>query len=445
MAVLFHHLFIFLAVVVVLVSGFSKTCNSAETYGTSNTFDPVEAKDEWVLVDKCENGRLFNVTTEDETTGSLIVPILHVFGDSYQQGFAHGTLLKNQVNAFVTQAWDYIVKEVQGDIPLPRWAAHVVAEEGLEAALDLEYELTVNYTDPDFYQELHGISDASGVDYLTLRRIHMLPGLTKGHCSMFGAWGVAVPQENHLIQLRALDWDMDGPWGNYPVIIVYHPDPKMENQGHPFLTIGFVGFIGGLTGMSSVQMGISEIGVSYPDDSYGPPIGAVPLSGTPFIVLLRDILKRDQTIEDALNRMENAQRTENLILGVGDGKAGYFRGVQYGPYVFQVETPDNQDPNEDWHPRLPDRVYYGMDWFCPTYNQELGVLLENNTGLVTGLTTIKNIMGQLQSGTNHIGIYDLTSQELWVSFAGPDGAPMPNAFDRRYIHFYAQDLFDEHL
>jgi len=39
-------------------------------------------------------------------------------------------------------------------------------------------------------------------------------------------------------------------------------------------------FIGGLTGVSSTQLGISEIGVSYPDSTFG----EESRFGTPFIV-----------------------------------------------------------------------------------------------------------------------------------------------------------------
>ena len=48
--------------------------------------------------------------------------------------------------------------------------------------------------------------------------------------------------------------------------------------------------------------------------------GTVPIPGVPFIDLLRNILKVDNTIDDAIARMQNAKRAENLILGVGDGK-----------------------------------------------------------------------------------------------------------------------------
>ena len=52
---------------------------------------------------------------------------------------------------------------------------------------------------------MHGICDASGVYFKILRRIHMIGELTKGSCSMFGAWDKATP-DGRTVQLRALDW-----------------------------------------------------------------------------------------------------------------------------------------------------------------------------------------------------------------------------------------------
>ncbi len=41
-----------------------------------------------------------------------------------------------------------------------------------------------------------------------------------GSCSMFGAWGNATASRGgQLLQLRALDWDTDGPFKNYPVLV----------------------------------------------------------------------------------------------------------------------------------------------------------------------------------------------------------------------------------
>jgi hypothetical protein len=40
-------------------------------------------------------------------------------------------------------------------------------------------------------------------------------------------------------------------------VMVYHPN---QGNGHAFANVGFIGWIGALTGQSSAQMAISEIG-----------------------------------------------------------------------------------------------------------------------------------------------------------------------------------------
>jgi isopenicillin-N N-acyltransferase-like protein len=67
-----------------------------------------------------------------------------------------------------------------------------VANFAAGAALDLTYEITRAFTNKKYYEEMRGISDASGVDFNIFKRIHMIGELTKGACSMFGAWGKAT-------------------------------------------------------------------------------------------------------------------------------------------------------------------------------------------------------------------------------------------------------------
>ncbi len=113
---------------------------------------------------------------------------------------------------------------------------------------------------------MKGTSDASGVPFKLFKRIHMIGELTKGACSMFGAWGKAT-SNGQTVQLRALDWDFDGPYKQYPIAIVYHPSsPKL---GNTWMNIGFIGWIGILSGVNEHKMGVSEIGVSYPDETFG--------------------------------------------------------------------------------------------------------------------------------------------------------------------------------
>jgi isopenicillin-N N-acyltransferase-like protein len=124
---------------------------------------------------------------------------------------------------------------------------------------------------------------------------------------MFGAAGSATP-DGHLLQLRALDWDVDGPFKNYPTITVYHPRP---GEGHAWANVGFAGFTASVTGFSSARLGVSEIGVSYPDASFGPEAYLVP--GYPFGFLLRDVLQFDASLAEATARIRGARRTARLM------------------------------------------------------------------------------------------------------------------------------------
>eukprot|EP00919_Chromeraceae_sp_WS-2016_P064646 GHVR01153088.1.p1 GENE.GHVR01153088.1~~GHVR01153088.1.p1 ORF type:complete len:102 (+),score=9.39 GHVR01153088.1:529-834(+) len=101
---------------------------------------------------------------------------------------------------------------------------------------------------------MRGMSDASGVSFTMLRRFHMIGELTKGACSMFGAWGNATPL-GQTVQLRALDWDFDGPYRKYPVTVVYHPNEA--KYGNAWMNIGFAGWIGVLSGVNEHQLGVS--------------------------------------------------------------------------------------------------------------------------------------------------------------------------------------------
>jgi hypothetical protein len=56
---------------------------------------------------------------------------------------------------------------------------------------------------------------------------------------------------------------------------------------------------------------------------------------------LRDILRYDYTIDDSITRMDDAKRTCDLILGVGDGKVRfkarreeYQRAEEGGPAIL---------------------------------------------------------------------------------------------------------------
>ncbi|CAE7921102.1 dcd1A, partial [Symbiodinium sp. KB8] len=257
-------------------------------------------------------------------------------------GYAHGALLKDVAKGFVDNVWAYFEQQVRDSIDqfgLPEWLADMIEDVGLDVALGLTYDLTKNFTGQYFFDEMRGMSDATGIDYERILHIHMIGELTKGTCSMFGAWGSAVAVPGTTLQLRALDWNVDGPFKDYPAVVVYHPS---AGWGNNFANLGFVGWIGTLSGQSDQHMAVSEIGISFPDSSFGNESRI----GVPFTFILRDML------QDSQHRLSTANRTCYLVLGVGDGKEEMVNAVKYSYSVAYF---------------MNDMVYEGMDWLCPTY------------------------------------------------------------------------------
>lgn len=275
-------------------------------------------------------------------------------------------------------------------------------------------------------------------------RINLFPELSKAQCSFFGAWETAVAKNGYSYQLRSLDFDTDGPFKEFPQVTVYHP-----TAGNAFVQVGWPGSIGVLTGFSEQQIAVSEIGVSYPDDSFGqgtyPNTPPEKVRGEPWMFILRDVLQFENSLTGAQERITNANRTCNLIIGVGDGKMEKVNGVQFSGVVANFYEDFNLLPvNETWHVPIEDVVYNGMDWLCPGYNQALGDQLRKYHGQLDEVVTIQNILPTVQTGDLHIAVYDLKDLNLHVSFCRSDKADPSEphwAYERQFTRLHMKDLF----
>eukprot|EP01116_Phalansterium_solitarium_P017499 TRINITY_DN4323_c0_g1_i1.p1 TRINITY_DN4323_c0_g1~~TRINITY_DN4323_c0_g1_i1.p1 ORF type:complete len:435 (-),score=118.03 TRINITY_DN4323_c0_g1_i1:71-1375(-) len=408
-------------------------CNGKPDPSYSPNINPIYQGDP-VFVRNVTNGKLYMGGVND-----TMFRIVHVWGSPYEMGFAHGSLLSADIVEFMTELWLHLEQEI---INRPKWlppsVADYLARVGLDAALEATELATQKYTPPYWAEEIRGLVDGvnhPSVKFRDVLWVTLFGELTKGTCSMFGAWGDAlknVPNIN-LFQLRALDWDTDGPFPKYPAIVVYHPD-----QGHAFANVGWTGWVGSITGMSSNQMAISEIGVYFFDDTWG----TESRFGYPFTYMLRDVLQFDNTTEDAATRFINSERTCYLLFGVGDGKNNEFRGFQSSHAVLNEYDDMNLQPNnETWHARIKDVVYWAMDWNCPGYNVVLNQQLNKYYGNLTPEITIQEILPALQTGDTHIAIYDLTNNYMFYSAIGLANTPNRNAYQRPFTRLDMTKLF----
>ncbi|XP_077988522.1 protein dcd1A-like [Glandiceps talaboti] len=401
--------------------------------------NPIQT-DQPVFVKQTKNAKLFTVGKGDD-----MMKVLHLWGTPYEKGYAHGEILKDDVNTMVNAVWDYfeqqVIEELNGTLPgfVRPWFLKDVANIGLEVALDLEAAATKPYTPNHFFEEMQGMADASGVNIKKIQRIHMIGELTRESCSLYGAWGKAVPKPNSVMQLRALDWFLGG-FLNQPQVTVYHNDETNATNGHSYANVGWTGWIGLITGMSSNQMAISQVDVGYPDETFG----KESRFGYPFVCLLRDIMQFDNTLDDAVNRIANAHRTCNQIFGIGDLKLNAFRGVEYSASVAYFFDDLNMRPDADWHPKIENVVYWGMDWLDPDYSSVLARQIQKYHGNITAENTIRDMVSIAQTGNLHIAVYDLLENLMYVANARKDGASGPeNAYDRPFIRLEMKKLFGE--
>jgi isopenicillin-N N-acyltransferase like protein len=335
-------------------------CNGSPEPGERVNENPIFDGDETLTFVKS----VTNAALYEAGPSNARFPVVHVQGTPYEVGYAQGTIQKEYLREFISKTYAYFLAlavDELGDKISPFWQS-VIVYKGLNRALDWCAEITAPFTPPEFYDELHGLADASGVDYQTLLRLNMFPEITKASCSFFGAYGNATAASGKTFQLRSLDYDTVGPFKDYPQLTIYHP----TDGGQPFANLGWPGSLGILSGFSQSQMAISEIGVTYPDDSFGQGTEDTPpqkVQGEPWMFILRDVLKYETSLDQAIDRIQNANRTCNLIIGVGDGEVSKVNGIEFSGYVAVPYDDQTLLPeNATWHPVIDGVVYNGMDW-----------------------------------------------------------------------------------
>jgi isopenicillin-N N-acyltransferase-like protein len=371
------------------------------------------------------NGAMYMIGKGEDT-----LPVTHLWGNAYQKGFARGQLYKNEIPKFMDQVWKYLENEILDvvnvsfiPVDIKRWMSNI----GLDVALDLTWLATLKYSKGHFTDEMTGIADATGYPVERIRRIHMIGELTKGACSMIGAWGKALGKDG-LLTVRALDWSVDGSFRDYPEIVIYHAENESENT---FLNLGWMGWVGSISGVNDKGMSIHEIGVSHPDDSFS----YESRFGTPFTFLLRDVLQFDKNQLEGVERIRNADRTCNLILGIGSGSERIFNSMAVSASTFILNTDKTMLPKADWHPRMDGIVYHAMDWDCPYFSQTMSNRLKVHYGNLTYENIIRDILPLTSTGNLHTYVADLTHQQLWIANAQRSNASGEfYAFDRPYIH-----------
>ncbi len=313
------------------------------------------------------------------------ITVIYLKGSPYQMGFIHGRTLKNDIHAL----YDSLLASV--------------SQYGSLTLLDIAYRQLEPFIPQAYKDEMRGLADGAEIDLQTVHRVHAIPDVSEMDCSFFAAWGKATTDGN-LYQIRALDYATGWHLQEHPAILVCEPD-----SGRRFVNVGWVGFIGVVSGMNADGLAVSEIGESF--DKAHQTMAAEPM---PF--LLRDVLQYSGSLDSAVRRISTAHRTSSFLYCVGDSKIPAARAFKTSPTVCDVYS-DSTSPN----PFLDDVVYFSMG-VTSHWNADVYHFLQPRHGTI-GVPTGIDLMRTLGTGSLHAVVYDPAHHKIWVANAGVDRTP----------------------
>lgn len=444
-------------------------CAIVQIQGFQNPPPTYEAKDYTTWYGTSGNSRVGSISIPAGDSDTINLYRLDLVGDAYTRGFDHGALLYREIQEFTGPKLDVYLADMILDINLSGLPPQIVdkalaAQKALGAAApkifreamswvwDNEEEFVPQY----IKDELDGIADGvcskligrcNATDWaLTLKQLNMLPELIRMACTMFGAYGEAVPVgSNTLVQLRALDFG-GGPFANYTVVQV-HRDP---NSFQEFVSISFPGFAGVITGIASKGIGISE--KVWMDYSKGFSTAPGSYKGEADVLVLRRILEFAKNRNDAEAMLSASNRTWGMWVGIGDYDTMVF---ETNVYKQAQNIPYNDDTvsSQTGQPPMKNLVYVDKHP-QPSGDGPFGSLptvLKAYYGNIT-LDSAKIITQYHGSGDLHIAIYDYAKQIMDISVGrvnsdgnyGPEGVggSVWEAHNRPYIRFNLPDLWN---
>ena len=406
-----------------------------------------------------KNGVLYQVNAPDTAP----LKVMHLYGNAYDRGVAHGQLLSDDLVKFMTTDLEAYFLQECGQIPvdkLPKWLGKAITKlchDAAPTAFDLalgyvfdQQKKYINASKTNAMEEMQGI--AAGIctpvgpnatipsmcsDKKKLLQkvynVNMLPELVQMQCSMMGAWGGATP-DSKLTQLRTLDFG-GGPFADRSILVVHHP----TDTSIPFAALSFPAFVGVVTGFSK-NIAQSEKVDDVTDGSR--PKGSY--DGQAVALVIRDMVQLSTTKEDAVAIAQKAKRTWSVWLGIGDTTSNEFIAMLY-------DQEGATSYNDVTLPKLTNQTSFDSVAYIdkhpqPSTHPDMPALIKQYYGNLSAVNVAQNIPRGMQSGDVHVAVYDFSNKQVYFATGttdGPTGAYTRLACNSPYLRFDTERLWSE--
>jgi isopenicillin-N N-acyltransferase like protein len=363
-------------------------------------------RSEWITTPEQEQAILSRARLGTTPDGKMRV--LYVQGSPYEMGYQHGALLRKEVQDNL----EYLYSEALDQFYF-------------EEIFDEAYERMRPYIPQSYIDEMHGLAHGAKLPLRTVHAIHALPEITewggkkrvkqvvkqmmKGElgtsCSNLCATGPATADGKPYV-VRILDWGLHkiSKLHEYPLITVAKPTGKVA-----FANIGWVGFLGAVSGMNAEGITLGEMG-------YGDPPHET-LRGTPMPFLLREVLAECRSLGDVRRTISKSPGTSSFVFLMSDGKTGESELYVKDRERFLAFPPGVpiEDGAEEIRPI--DSILYGGH-----FREKMETLLTQKRGVITPEVLMKEVIPEIAMKSNFQNvIYSPSELTFWVSNAKDRG------------------------
>jgi hypothetical protein len=187
---------------------------------------------------------------------------------------------------------------------------------------------TMPHVPPRFFEEIDALGRAAGTSQRDARLSNLFP--ERFHCSGVALRGKATTS-GRVLHARVLDYMSEIGLQDAALVQVYMPEGR-----NAWMSLGYAGFIGTVTAMNERGLAVGEMGGR----------GEGQWDGTPMSLLLRDVMERAGSVEEALAILRAAPRTCEYYYVLSD-RSGAIRALHCTPQEMLVLGPGQQ------HPQLP--------------------------------------------------------------------------------------------
>ena len=345
--------------------------------------------------------------------------VIYVSGTPYERGYQHGALLREEVRDNILTMYKKVLNKYH-----------------FEALIDEAYERQRPFIPQEYIEEMHGLAHGARLPLRVVHGFHALPEITEwggkkrykqvikdmmagaygSSCSNLSATGNTTA-DGKMYTVRILDWGLHkiSKLHEYPLITVNVPE-----KGIPSANIGWVGFLGAVSGMNAQSITLGEMG-------YGDPDGES-MRGKPMPFLLRDVLTNAKNLADVRKIIKESTPTNSFVFLMSDGKTGQSELYLRDRNRFEVHKPgvDLEDKGNKF-PAIKGMLYGGH------YQDKMTSKLNETKGTITPEVLMKDVIPYIAMPSNFQNVvYEPKGLQFW--FTNATGAKH-RAAEQEYSHY----------